>query len=62
MPYKSKAQEAYMHIHHPEIAKKWDEKYETPHNLPEHVKNNSNMSAEDIAFKLANSIKTITYK
>lgn len=24
MPYASKAQAAYMHIHHPEIAKKWD--------------------------------------
>ena len=24
MPYASKAQQAYMHIHHPEIAKKWD--------------------------------------
>lgn len=27
MPYKSKAQRAYMHIHHPQIAKKWDKKY-----------------------------------
>ena len=27
MPYKSKKQRAYMHIHHPEIAKKWDKKY-----------------------------------
>lgn len=27
MPYKSKAQRAYMHIHHPKIAKKWDKKY-----------------------------------
>jgi hypothetical protein len=25
MPYKSKKQAAYMHIHHPDIAKKWDE-------------------------------------
>jgi hypothetical protein len=24
MPYKSNDQRAYMHIHHPEIAKKWD--------------------------------------
>jgi hypothetical protein len=24
MPYKSDKQRAYMHIHHPEIAEKWD--------------------------------------
>jgi hypothetical protein len=24
MPYKSAKQRAYMHIHHPEIAKRWD--------------------------------------
>lgn len=27
MPYKSTKQRAYMHIHHPEIAKRWDKKY-----------------------------------
>lgn len=27
MPYRSKAQRAYMHIHHPEIAKRWDAEY-----------------------------------
>lgn len=27
MPYKSKKQAAYMHIHHPEIAKRWDKEY-----------------------------------
>ena len=27
MPYRSKKQRAYMHIHHPEIAKRWDKKY-----------------------------------
>lgn len=39
MPYKSKAQAAYMHIHHPSIAKRWDREYgaETG-DLPEHVK------------------------
>ena len=41
MPYKSKAQRAFMHIHHPEIAKKWDK--ENPKNaksktLPNHKK------------------------
>jgi len=27
MPYKSKAQRAYLHIHEPKLAKKWDKKY-----------------------------------
>jgi hypothetical protein len=27
MPYKSAKQRAYMHIHHPEIAKRWDKEY-----------------------------------
>lgn len=27
MPYRSKKQRAYMHIHHPRIAKRWDKKY-----------------------------------
>mgnify|MGYP001586209852 CR=1 FL=1 len=27
MPYKSKAQRAYMYAKHPEIAKEWDKKY-----------------------------------
>lgn len=27
MPYKSAKQRAYMHIHHPEIAARWDKEY-----------------------------------
>lgn len=27
MPYKSKKQRAWMHIHEPEIAERWDKKY-----------------------------------
>ena len=38
MPWKSKAQAAYMHIHHPEIAKKWDEHTPAGTKFPEHVK------------------------
>lgn len=38
MPYKSKAQQGYLHAKHPEIAKKWDAKYEVPKDLPQHVK------------------------
>lgn len=38
MPYKSKAQRAYLHIHEPEIAKRWDKEYPNQKNLPKHVK------------------------
>lgn len=34
MPYKSKAQQAYMHIHHPDIAREWDRKYKLSPRLP----------------------------
>jgi hypothetical protein len=27
MPYRSEKQRAYMHIHHPAIAARWDRKY-----------------------------------
>lgn len=27
MPYKSAKQRAYLHIHHPKLAKKWDKQY-----------------------------------
>ena len=34
MPYQSKAQAAYMNIHHPKIAKEWNAKTDFSH-LPE---------------------------
>jgi hypothetical protein len=34
MPFKSKAQVGFMHVHHPTIAKRWDKKYGVPKNLP----------------------------
>lgn len=37
MPYKSDAQRGFMHAQHPEIAKKWDKKYDTPKNLPQYA-------------------------
>ena len=39
MPYKSIAQAAYMHIHHPEIAQEFDDKTpeHAPGELPQHV-------------------------
>jgi hypothetical protein len=38
MPYKSKVQVGYMHVHHPKIAKRWDKKYGVRKGLPKHVK------------------------
>jgi len=38
VPYKSKAQVAYMHIHHPRIAARWDRKYGVPQKLPKRRK------------------------
>lgn len=35
MPYKSKAQLRFMHAKHPEIARKWDDKYGLSDHLPE---------------------------
>lgn len=49
MPYKSAKQRGYLHIHHPEIAKRWDEeerkqkkhgkKHHNPHHDPKHRDN-----------------------
>lgn len=36
-PYQSDAQRAYMHIHHPDIAARWDAEYPNQGPLPEHV-------------------------
>ena len=41
MPYKSQAQRAYLHIHEPKIAKRWDKenpKNAKSKNLPKHKK------------------------
>lgn len=37
MPYRSEAQRRFLHARHPEIAARWDAKYETPTHLPQHV-------------------------
>lgn len=37
-PFVSKSQQAYMYAKHPEIAKKWEDKYGVSRNLPKHVK------------------------
>lgn len=37
MPFVSEAQRAWMHINHPEMARKWD-KHTEDKKLPEHVK------------------------
>ncbi len=60
MPYKSRAQAAYLHIHHPEIAKKWDHEYDEgkfkKKKLPKHVKKHASF-IEQLAIDLVrNSI------
>lgn len=35
MPYKSQAQQRYMHAQNPKIAERWDKKYGVPKDLPE---------------------------
>ena len=37
MPWKSKAQRGYMHVHHPEIARRWDKHTPEGKKLPQHV-------------------------
>jgi len=46
MPYKSKAQMAYMHLKHPGIAKRWDKEYAVPKDLPERVKSKAKPSGK----------------
>lgn len=36
MPYVSKAQRGYMHVHHPRIAARWDKEYPNQKNLPKY--------------------------
>lgn len=36
MPFQSKAQQAYLFIHHPKLAHDWAAKYGVPKNLPAH--------------------------
>lgn len=38
MPFKSKAQQGYMFVHHPELAKEWAEKTVNMKNLPKYAK------------------------
>jgi hypothetical protein len=59
MPWKSKAQAAFMHIHHPEIAKRWDEHTPKGTKLPEHVKkleHEKTSSLDECFSKLATNI------
>jgi hypothetical protein len=37
-PFKSESQRKLLWAKHPEVARKWADKYGTPKNLPEHVK------------------------
>jgi hypothetical protein len=38
MPFKSKAQMKFMYAKHPDIAKRWEDKYGIPKNMPKHKK------------------------
>ena len=38
MPFKSKAQRAWMHQNLPEVAKRWEREYPTSENLPQRLK------------------------
>lgn len=38
MPFKSKAQRAYMHAKHPGIAKRWEKEYPVKSKLPARAK------------------------
>jgi hypothetical protein len=37
MPFRSKAQQRYMFAKHPALAKRWEDRFGIPKNLPEHV-------------------------
>lgn len=37
MPFKSQAQRAYLHIHHPRIADRWEDHTPKGKKLPQHV-------------------------
>jgi hypothetical protein len=56
MPYKSEKQRAYMHIHHPEIAKRWDaeESGEKPAKLPERAPSPKRNTIQEVAKRLVN--------
>ena len=41
MPFQSEAQRRFLFMKHPEIAKRWSDKYGTPKNLPFHKKKKS---------------------
>jgi len=36
MPFKSQAQRAFMHIHHPRLAARWEREYPVKQKLPAH--------------------------
>lgn len=46
MPYESEAERGWMHVHEPEIAKRWDKETPKGADLPEHVKKAKQLKAE----------------
>jgi len=70
MPFQSKAQQAFMHARHPQIAKKWDKMTDFSH-LPEKKKEKADGSASDSALfkedmpkhlKLGKSVETAVHE
>lgn len=53
MPYQSEAQRRFMHARHPKIAKRWDEKYGSPKDLPERKGKKHSKAFYDAASKMS---------
>lgn len=45
MPFQSEAQRRYLWAKHPQLARKWADKYGTPKNLPEHKASRDKVTA-----------------
>lgn len=63
MPYVSQAQRRFMHVKHPEIAKRWDKEFPNQKGLPERI-GSKHKQAQSIERKIHKSmgIKTKRYK
>lgn len=59
MPYESQAQRAFMHIHHPGIAKRWDKHTPKDAKLPPHVDHADSPSSSSATEKAADASSSI---
>ena len=51
MPFKSKSQQAYLEIHEPEVAEKFEKKTKNYKSLPKHVKKKNLSEANEAGFR-----------